>query len=1038
MIISGGIQFDGIIDGTNAIRIDLSNQADMIACDANGKVRFARTIMTVARIYDGATPVTSGVTVGNVSLNVQRNGVSTDIATKGTYGSNGVTIDFAFQKGDVLSATFYALDITLTYNGVPYTATFPITRTDATAIYQLLPSLNEIAFGVDANNEWTPDSIDLSCTYTVDTGSGQQKGTTCYNFGGATKYYIYYTLYAGNVQAKDVNDPTKVKYYTGWGEGIPIATIQVSKNRQVCVGGTVGAPTYADATALEFVMSTASRASDISDSNIVDRETVPILKSGKKGANSIRLALDNEHEDFIYNDAGERVSSVVTSQVRLYDGLTARTYGTDFTATIDATQSSGVVTNNSSSPYYAYITDAGVLTVNGVSTDSAVVVVKCHYNNTDYFAKFTANRTIQDNYDLNLKPNAIAYNPATYTTQSIVISGTRTDIQGNKSTIGFGTGSTDISSASGSGVLRLFATYINSSGNSVIEQITSTPFSVTAGSGGIADRNTGIYFELRKYSGNSYTIADYETVEIAKAENGKGISSITKYFMANSSGTSAPKWNASTWKTDPSIVGWSASNRYLWCREQINYDKGNPSYSNIYLHSVWGKQGNTGHAGRWYEFKAEYPVDDSAPGHETISSTDDHGWYIKRGSYFHMLIAPSNTPVNTNTCPTDNRSDSNWEYMGGDRQYYISKAFFGEYAQFGSFIINGDWMISTKGTVSGNGGEINPQQTPYTYFDPLFVSGGKKEFVEDTIKVISASNQNVLFDGIKLIGGKKYIFSLVGKTEKSGTLSVVLKENGGSGRSFSFETISTSTYSTKTLQTLQPNSDGDFQITAKTNNVQKPGYINSISVKAVEFPTFTPNFAVDGLTGETYMNKAHVSGNIIARGLLAEDEQFTTEISPGITTWRSVAFPLAGVSIGVEEWEINQNEKEVGMFIRMTDKNGNLIWDISKKGSGKITGNTSFGQIYLKKVSSNAPEFGEFSYVTQADCTLYYTNSGKAYKQPNTASDKIAEGYYVGINNGQFKQNFQTGRYVVRLYQYGTVEGTTGSFIQTIDYEFDM
>lgn len=53
-----------------------------------------------------------------------------------------------------------------------------------------------------------------------------------------------------------------------------------------------------------------------------------------------------------------------------------------------------------------------------------------------------------------------------------------------------------------------------------------------------------------------------------------------------------------------------------------------------------------------------------------------------------------------------------WVRMISDFKYIITQAIFGEYAQFGSAIINGDWLLSTHG--KRNGGDS--QQ--YIYFDP--------------------------------------------------------------------------------------------------------------------------------------------------------------------------------------------------------------------------------------------------------------------------------------------------------------------------------
>lgn len=53
-----------------------------------------------------------------------------------------------------------------------------------------------------------------------------------------------------------------------------------------------------------------------------------------------------------------------------------------------------------------------------------------------------------------------------------------------------------------------------------------------------------------------------------------------------------------------------------------------------------------------------------------------------------------------------------WEKMNAEFKYIITKVIFSENAYLGSFIINGDWMISQHGTVNGSA------STDYTAFDP--------------------------------------------------------------------------------------------------------------------------------------------------------------------------------------------------------------------------------------------------------------------------------------------------------------------------------
>ena len=64
-----------------------------------------------------------------------------------------------------------------------------------------------------------------------------------------------------------------------------------------------------------------------------------------------------------------------------------------------------------------------------------------------------------------------------------------------------------------------------------------------------------------------------------------------------------------------------------------------------------------------------------------------------------------------------------WEVMTNDFDYLITKAIFGSYAQFGSAIINGDWLLSTNGTINGdayNNGALYNNSPAYTWFDPQY------------------------------------------------------------------------------------------------------------------------------------------------------------------------------------------------------------------------------------------------------------------------------------------------------------------------------
>ena len=243
---------------------------------------------------------------------------------------------------------------------------------------------------------------------------------------------------------------------------------------------------------------------------------------GPKGDDAITCDLDNEHEDFLYDDAGVNRSGSATSQARLYEGAMEKTNSATWSVSDDNGTSWKEVGTSTTTNATASISNAGLLTVTGLIAATVKVKVRAEYpaaSGNFYYAEFTANKVKQDKYELVLSKNSVAYNPDDFDEEEIAIGATRLDISGTKSTVGFGTGATDISNASGSGTLRLFATYLGTVGGTPqAVQVTATPFAVTSQ---MVELNTGIYFELRKYtSASEYTIADYETVALLRSGYG--------------------------------------------------------------------------------------------------------------------------------------------------------------------------------------------------------------------------------------------------------------------------------------------------------------------------------------------------------------------------------------------------------------------------------------------------------------------------------------------------------------------------------------
>jgi len=77
-------------------------------------------------------------------------------------------------------------------------------------------------------------------------------------------------------------------------------------------------------------------------------------------------------------------------------------------------------------------------------------------------------------------------------------------------------------------------------------------------------------------------------------------------------------------------------------------------------------------------------------------------------------------------------SPSAWARMESDLKYLITEAIFSNYAQFGSAIINGDWLLSMNGTIDGvlyENGALYGGMPAYTYFNPSDPTGMNTQHV---------------------------------------------------------------------------------------------------------------------------------------------------------------------------------------------------------------------------------------------------------------------------------------------------------------------
>ena len=220
-------------DGENVVRLDISNEMDMLQTDSTGKILAGRTVNTVVHLYDGGT---------EVDISDKTIGLANSPSTPALSASGkGRKLSWTFSAGDTLASS---LETTLSYSykGVPYQAVITFVPSLGQAIYQLKPLQTAIVFtrGNDGN------FVDNSKTLTVKVLKIDGQSTAELN-AYATGLNVRYSF---------VSMP---EYDTG---------DQLSGRNDILVTNIC-----------DTVYLALFNAANV----LLDRETIPVIKDGQKG-----------------------------------------------------------------------------------------------------------------------------------------------------------------------------------------------------------------------------------------------------------------------------------------------------------------------------------------------------------------------------------------------------------------------------------------------------------------------------------------------------------------------------------------------------------------------------------------------------------------------------------------------------------------------------------------------------------------------------------------------------------------------------------
>lgn len=448
----------------NAMRLDLSNEMDMVQTDSTGKITAARTVETIVHFYDGAKEVS----IGDSGLTVT-GGPSSTIATySNTASGNGRKLSWAFKKDQVMAAA-YEITVSFTYLGVQHTVTFTIGASMGQPIYQLQPTLNSISFSRKTDNTLDPASRQLGLKIL------KIDGNSTTDMASAPSGY--------SVRYSTASMPASKTAGTAWGTSDGTTGISWSSNvmtiaNSVTIGDVFIALFFGDV--------------------IIDRETIPVLKDGMHGENSVRLDLDNENDSMLYSSSKGLVSGSVTSKAFMFDGATDVSSKTTFSISAREGVTEAQATIN---------TTTRVITVTGMNAATAKITVQGVYTDGHgqthtKTAVLTLKKIIDgDKYDLVITPNAIAYNASTDTpaTTTITVEVWRMAVDGTRTKAAPPTG---------------YATYLLD-GTTQLKSSSASSFTYEVDNSARGDITVKI---AKGYDSTDYL--DCETIPITKAENG--------------------------------------------------------------------------------------------------------------------------------------------------------------------------------------------------------------------------------------------------------------------------------------------------------------------------------------------------------------------------------------------------------------------------------------------------------------------------------------------------------------------------------------
>lgn len=356
-------------------------------------------------------------------------------------------------------------------------------------------------------------------------------------------------------------------------------------------------------------------------------------------------------------------------------------------------------------------------------------------------------------------------------------------------------------------------------------------------------------------------------------------------------------------------------------------------------------------------------------------------------------------------------SSTNWQIMVTDFKYLISEAVFSEYAQFGSAIIKGDWMLSTNGRVNytdytktdiltGVIGNSTFSLPAYTIFDPTNVQGSNiiKTYIRGET-VISSSESEKNITTVSLSNEKVYGITVIGfSNNASNPISIQIYKAGETPcEPLIFET-ETATSLSRYFKVID---NGDHIV-----KIINRGYGGAITFLDIYEVSFSPNYAVNLLTGFVYQKTGVFSGFIRKQKTLITGNNISNYTSPMEEFGDYLDFDKCGswvefasLNEGAQFYmpsiypDINTYTKSHLDFSRSFVGASLLIHNRDSNYSVSLTGNLKSSEEQQSGISFTI-ERGEFAYL---ECKMTSRNIGQG------ANEEWEEEVYWVYRKGKIK-----------------------------------